>query len=264
MFRFLCDDSSAAEIQISSAVEERLLKILLCDDVDIVYDMRCQNGNPGCTRSDVFWSEMERYFNEITCAAQDRRHGNELYLPFAISVEDLVLIIASRVPEGSAIPSNEWVRLQFWPKDPTTARALHHTGRFAIKFAKTRKIRGGSHDDVWFCQYHFAVRWKYSACMLCLDDKAIIPIEEPARPVSATARQHDHCLAPLDGVAVVALDHDFHVCWIIPSVVFKPEIPNSPSDTFFTGDVHVVLKDKIFHPSNAFRHGTEITRLVRL
>ena len=76
-------------------------------------------------------------------------------------------------------------------------------------------------------------------------------------------RQHDHCLAPLDGAAVVALDHDFHVCGIIPSVVFKPEIPNSPSVTFFTGDVHVVLKDKIFHPSKAFHHGTEITQLVR-
>ena len=33
---------------------KRDLKILLCDDVDIVYDMHCQNGNPGCTRFDVF------------------------------------------------------------------------------------------------------------------------------------------------------------------------------------------------------------------
>ena len=37
MFRFLCDDSSAAEIQISSALEERFLKILLYNDVGIVY-----------------------------------------------------------------------------------------------------------------------------------------------------------------------------------------------------------------------------------
>ena len=51
-FRFLCDDSSVAEHQISSAAEERLLKIMLCDDVD------------------VFWIEMERRFNEIICAAQ--------------------------------------------------------------------------------------------------------------------------------------------------------------------------------------------------
>ena len=36
-----------------------------------------------------------------------------------------------------------------------------------------------------------------------------------------------------------------------------------PSDSFFSGDVHVVLKDKIFYPSKAFRRGTEITRLVR-
>ena len=41
------------------------------------------------------------------------------------------------------------------------------------------------------------------------------------------------------------------------------EIPNSPFDTLFTDDVQVVLKDKIFHPSNAFRYGTVTTRLVR-
>ena len=46
-------------------------------------------------------------------------------------------------------------------------------------------------------------------------------------------------------------------------MAFKCEIPNSPSDSFFSGDVHVALKDKIFYPSNAFRHGTEIARLVR-
>ena len=51
--------------------------------------------------------------------------------------------------------------------------------------------------------------------MLILDDKAIIAIGEPARPVSATARQYNRCLAPLDGATVVALDHDFHVCGII-------------------------------------------------
>ena len=48
------------------------------------------------------------------------------------------------------------------------------------------------------------------------------------------------------------------------------EIPNSPFDTLFTDDVQhprimlpMLLKDKIFHPSNAFRYGTVITRLVR-
>ena len=99
--------------------------------------------------------------------------------------------------------------------------------------------------------------------MLCLDDKAVIPVGEPSRLISATARQHNRCLAPLHGAAVAALDHDFHVCGVIPSVAFKCEIPDSPSDSFFSGDVHVVLKDKIFYPSNAFRHGTEIARLVR-
>ena len=171
-------------------------------------------------------------------------------------------IIVCQVPEGSAIPTNEWVRLQFWLKDPTTARALHHTGRFAIKFAMQTQQIGGSHDDVWFCQYHlrllkhFAVRWKDSACVLSLDDKAIIPIRKPGSPVTTTVRQHNCYLAPLYGAAVVPLDHDFHVCGIIPSLSLRSQTHNPT----FTGDIHMVLKDKIFHPSNSFCHGTEITR----
>ena len=138
------------------------------------------------TRFDAFWAEMAKYFNEITCAAQERRHGTELYLPFAISVEDLVETISSHVPEGTPIPTNEWVRLQFWPKGPTTARVLNYSGRFEIKFTvQTRQIRG-SHDDVLFCQFqlrlvkHFAVRFKDNASMLCLDYKAVIIVGEPS------------------------------------------------------------------------------------
>ena len=71
------------------------------------------------------------------------------------------------------------------------------------------------------------------------------------RPVSATARQHNRCLAPLDDGS--CMDHDFYGCEIIPFVVFKSEIPNPPFDTFFKSDVHVVLKGKICHPSNALR-----------
>ena len=158
--------------------------------------MRCQNGNPGSTRFDAFWAEMSKYFNEISCAAQERRHGTELYFC-----------------------------------------------QFQLRLLK-----------------HFAVRFKDNASMLCL---YVIRVGEPSRSISATVRQHNRCLAPLHGAAAAALDHDFHICGVIPSVAFTCEIPNSPSDSFFSGDVHVVLKDKIFYPSNVFRHGTEIARLVR-
>ena len=231
MFRFLCDDSSAAENQISSVVEERLLKILLCDDVDIVYVITLVfvyvyvrmviQTVPGLMSFGQKWRDTS-----IKSLPKKDDMAISCTFPLLFAVEDLVHIIASRVPEGSAIPTNEWVRLKFCPKDPTTARALHHTGRFAIKFAmQTRQIKG-SHDAVWFCQYHlrllkhFAVRWKDSACMLSLDDKAIIPIRKPASPVSTTVRQRNRCLVPLYGAAVVAWNR-----W-----AFKSEIPNLPSD----------------------------------
>ena len=46
------------------------------------------------------------------------------------------------------------------------------------------------------------------------------------------------------------LDHDFHVAGITPSVAFLSSIPSSIDDTFFSGNVCVITKDKAFQPSS--------------
>ena len=57
-------------------------------------------------------------------------------MPIAISIRDLREIIINRLeakydvplPFNISIPSNEWIRLQFWPTNPTSTRAMHYTG----------------------------------------------------------------------------------------------------------------------------------------
>lgn len=49
---------------------------------------------------------------------------------------------------------------------------------------------------------------------------------------------------------IVALDHDFHVAGIVPSVCFNVSIPESIHDSFYIGSVHLTVKDKVFEPSS--------------
>ena len=78
---------------------------------------------------------------QVIPAVHDRRASSVLYLPVAMSISDLKKIIIERLesklgaPLNSEvlIPSDEYIQLQFWPKNPATQVASQYTGRFNIK-----------------------------------------------------------------------------------------------------------------------------------
>ena len=55
---------------------------------------------------------------------------------------------------------------------------------------------------------------------MSVDDKAIIPVGKPDLPVSSGAREHNRSIVLANGPSPTALDHDFHVHGIVPSVAF--------------------------------------------
>lgn len=67
----------------------------------------------------------------------------------------------------------------------------------------------------------------------------------------------------LDGPQLLALDHDFHVHGIVPSVAFFVDIPECSSDSFFSGEAVVTNKDKVTQPSSAMHHSIELTSIIR-
>ena len=75
--------------------------------------------------------------------------------------------------------------------------------------------------------------------------------------------QQVHGLSSTPIAQLKALDHDFHVAGIIPSVAFFPNIPSCVQDTFFSGCVFVTLKDKVLQPSNAMRHTAELIKVIK-
>lgn len=123
VYRELTEDSSAASTSKEAEIDDRVAQFLLASDLIL-------NGRPGNTKFSEFWNECQKFFDEHVAAVSERRGTDYLYLPFAVSVEDLRRQVKARLSADTPVP----LRLQFWPTDPYTSRAIHHTGRFDIKF----------------------------------------------------------------------------------------------------------------------------------
>lgn len=65
------------------------------------------------------------------------------------------------------------------------------------------------------------------------------------------------------GPTLSALDHDFHLFGIVPSVTLAIDVPESFNDSFFSGQPYVCNKDKITQPSSPYRHSAELVKLVK-
>ena len=59
----LTGDAAVTSDAISRDIEERLRLMLTLADPAIIFDLRTNNGFNG-TKFDVFWNELEAYFNE--------------------------------------------------------------------------------------------------------------------------------------------------------------------------------------------------------
>lgn len=93
---------------------------------------------------------------------------------------------------------------------------------------------------------------------MSVDDMAIVPVGEPSTPVSTGVRGHNHSLVSVNGSQLQALDHDFHLHGIVPSVAFFVDIPESESDSFYSGHAFVTNKEKVTQASSTLRHAAEI------
>ena len=209
-------------------------------------------------------------------AVDDRRHSEIPHMPVAISLHHLLTLVKSRLqqkyPNNESklqVPSVEWLCLQFWPNNAYSTSTLRHTGRINFKFGvQIRQLRHEHVDSKYvsvLLQYlkEFCVQERDIVNYISVDDKAIIPVGEPGLPVSSGVRGHNRSIVLADGPSPTALDHDFHVHGIVPSVSFAVRIPDSPKDSFYRGKVFVGLKDKVTQPSSALRHVTELSQFLK-
>lgn len=276
MFRELVHDNSAAASAIEQAVDDRVAKAIMeLDDPDVIIDLRKNNGKIQSSFDD-FWTELQLYLDEIVTPVNERRHGDTMYLPIAISVRDLCEVVSERLSKKHPgnqppTPSEEWVRLQFWPRNPYARSSLRYTGRFQVKYAVQARQMRKSHPDGRYVAVilryikQFTVSFTEYTLLLSVDDKAIVPVGEPNNPISTGVRGHHRSLVSADSSAPIlsALDHDFHLFGIVPSVALQIDIPESHNDSFFSGQPYVTNKDKVTQPSSPYRHSVELVHLVQ-
>src|SRR6266540_1739988 len=269
IYRMLTGDVSAAENLNEAKVDERIKLALELRDPKITIDLREHNyGRPG--KYDAFWETAAQFLAgkaaDAVTAVDERRQDPIVHLATAISVNDLLHQIERECTPGMPISSAQWLRLQFWPKNLTRLSSLQFTGRLPLKFMiQTRQLRAYHPDahyaSALFCyEKEFAVKFHKITNFVFLDDKHRCKVGEPGFPVAAVERGKK-VVVNKDTTFAVA-DHDYTKTGIIPSVAMKCNIPESINGDFYTGKVHIGLKDPIFQPSSPLRHATELYHIL--
>ena len=103
-----------------------------------------------------------RVDNKVEITADERRHDNVTndadgntstvsHLAMAISAPDIHRQISATLPEVVPIPSVQWFRLQFWPRNTSHATSKYYTGHLKLKFMiQARQFRE------WHVDCHYA------------------------------------------------------------------------------------------------------------
>ncbi|PKK57493.1 hypothetical protein RhiirC2_825681, partial [Rhizophagus irregularis] len=261
IYKEFVGDSTADEMEIDIRVK------LAFDlrDPDIITDLRHFNEGR-ISIYDTFWEYSKKFLEgtaqDSVVAVDERRHDPIVHLARAISVEDLKNQIAKLCPKDTPIPSVQWLRLQFWPKNPWNLSSLQFTGILPLKFMIQIRQLHMDHIDSHYASAIFrylkelAIKFKDNTWLVFLDDKHRCKIGEPGHPVAAIERGKQVVVTTHETFAVS--DHDFTKCSLIPSVTMICNIPDNIEGSFYRGHVNIGLKDATFQTSSSLRHMTEL------
>lgn len=97
---------------------------------------------------------------------------------------------------------------------------------------------------------------------VCLDDKHKVKVGEPNFPVAAVERGRR--VLTMAGSSFLVGDHDFTKVSLVPSVVLDIPIPDDVSESWYSGNVHIGLKEGTFEPSSPLRHVSELCPLIEV
>ena len=261
-YKDLTGDASVSDTSDQHEIDERVRLFFELEEPDVALDLRANNRSGG-TMFDIFWEKAKEFLNEdVGVAVDDCRHTQVVHIAKAISVRDFKQQVVSRCPSGIAVPCDEYLRLQFVPAHKAYRTASKYTGQLEVrKMVQQRQWRKDhidSHYAACIFRYlrEYCLLVKDHALFICVDDKHIIKVSEPQAPVAA-AEKGRQVLVP-QGTSFRVLDHDFTKFGIIPSVSLRVTIPDTISESWYTGQVNVTYKEKAFEASSPIRHATEL------
>ena len=97
-------------------MDARVSLVMAMEDSDIVIDLWECNKN-GQDRFGIFWDKCNEFLTSCT-SVYERRCGTILFMTKAVSVRDLIEQVTKLCPAGIPIPSESWVRFNFYPHNP--------------------------------------------------------------------------------------------------------------------------------------------------
>ena len=217
---------------------------------------------------DEFWAAVDHVLLQDMTVPDDRRHGTAACIsPAAVSLRHLRDLAIQHLRQSGTsdapVPCEEYLRLQFLPRNPHAATAKTKTGRFHVKWLLQTRLIRKSHPDHYFgaalFKYFRAWASMFAEHTLCifLDDKASIGIGPVGAPASSTRRQRVAMGAVLGASSLSSCDHDHIPMHITPSLIVKLRPPASATESFYGGIPGVGLKCAIFQASDPMRHITE-------
>ena len=139
----------------------------------------------------------------------------------------------SPLPAEIHTPSDEWIRLQFLPKNPFAHAATQYTGKFKMKYKVQTRILWKECLDGHYCAIIFSKRICHqilrSCCFISADNKHKVAIgESVATSTGVRNRQilvrNRQILVHENGI-LAACDHDFTKLSLTPSVIFLYDVP---------------------------------------
>ncbi|CAB4383462.1 unnamed protein product [Rhizophagus irregularis] len=98
---------------------------------------------------DIFWNELDEYFNEIL----------------------------TTLPDDDAVPSEGWIRLNFAPSNAHATKAMHYTGCFNVKYKVQSRLLRKSSEDEHYCRTMSVNNIKYRD-YACLSQQIMINIRK--------------------------------------------------------------------------------------
>lgn len=101
-------------------------------DPEFIADLRQLSEGQLNKKFDTLWNYTQRYLgstmNKTVLAVDERRYNTIQYLVQAISICELCQQVTNLCPLDTEIPSEQWIRLQFWPQNLTHLSSLSILG----------------------------------------------------------------------------------------------------------------------------------------
>ena len=217
-------------------------------DPDLLLDLRAHNSSHSDQFS-VFWENLQAFLKDQS-TVHELRHGDVAYMAKAISVRDLVQEVTKLCPHETPIPSLQWVRLQFCPRNPRAKVASLYRGHFKVKMMVQKSQFCHDHVDqhyyvaLFIYTQEHAVKFREHSVFFCGDDQHHIKVEEPGSPLAAAEHWRQVVVSLKQSFQVG--DHDFSRFSLIPSVNLEVNIAESIDRLWYQGKVFIGFKEAAY------------------